>query len=86
MGFVSRTPNIWKKGQNFRPKSRCFICATPNIQMFGGIKQHFINNILPLTKKTNRYVNNPKEQTKWELLIVASVCVGLFHSYHFAPL
>lgn len=81
MGFVNGTPNIWTKRQNFRPKSRCFIGTTPNIQMFteggGGKEQHFINNTLPLTKKVNRCMNNPKEQIKWELLMLL-----IFYSCH----
>lgn len=71
--------------KNFWPESRCFLCATPNIQMFGG-EQCFINNTLLLTKKTNRCMNNPKEQITWEKLIVASVRGRIFYPCHFAPL
>lgn len=75
-----------EKRQNFRPQYRCFICATRNTQMFRGEKQHCINTTLRLTKKTNRCTSNPKEQMRWEILIVASVRAGIFHSCHFALL
>lgn len=51
-----------------------------------GKEQHFINNILPLTKTMDKCMNNPKEQIKWETLMVASVHDGRFYSGHFALL
>lgn len=73
-GLCQRDTKHSKEEAKLQTYLQMFQLCNSNIQMFGegGKEQHFINNILPLTKTMDRCMNNPKEQIKWEILMFCS--------------